>query len=502
MAMNLNELKAVISEAAPLVKGRSVLDFRDAGPDRFMLILEAPEYGHPRLLRLLVSLRPGLDRIHLTPRRSPKKAKVIQTEFTARVKEALEGAELLDMELPEQDRLARIAFRTAGGVRCALVAELIGRHANLLLLDEQGTILQLVKEFKGKNRCLLRDGAYAPLPLPTVKTRSQPRPRFEVRPDSSWKDAPLNGAADDYFLRMEKRLEHEQLEGRVRDIIARRLAKEERKLVRLEEERRSSEEAERFRKLGDLLQANFHRLNKGDGEIEIEDLFEPEAEKIVIPLDPALDPAENIARYYRRYKKLKNGMEHLARLCLEAKEEIDRLKNLEATLRETDSMNDLREAAVELGLAAQEPKPARKAGRHQPGPEVRKFRTSDGLLLLVGKDGASNDELTFRTARGNDMWLHCREAAGSHVIVRPAGRKPVPLSSLLDAGLMAKHYSKRRDADKAEVIYTQRKYVRKIRGAAPGRVQVERFKTLHIERDPERLKKILETSEGGEASRA
>jgi predicted ribosome quality control (RQC) complex YloA/Tae2 family protein len=498
--MNLNELKAVISEAAPLVKGRTVLDFRDAGRDCFLLILEAPEYGHPRLLRLLLSVRPGLDRAHLTPRRSPKKTKVNQTEFAARVREALEGAEVRQLGMPERDRLARLDFMTPEGSKLSLVAELIGRHANLLLLDEKEGIRQLVKEFKGKNRCLVREGKYAPLPPPGTGARSQPKPRFEPRADSCWNDAPMNGAADDFFLNLENRLELEQLERRVLDTIARRLAKKEKRRLRMEEDRKATENADRYRKLGDLLQANFHRLKKGDEALETEDLFDPGSEKIVISLDPTLEPAENIARYYHRYKKLKNGTEHLARLSREAKEEIDKLEALRAKVQATDSCEDLEEIAVELGLVPSVPKAVRKPGRHQPGPELRKFRTSDGLLLLVGKDGASNDRLTFRTARGNDMWLHCREAAGSHVIVRPAGNKPVPLNSLLDAGLLAKHFSKRRDADKAEVIYTQRKYVRKIRGAAPGRVQVDRFKTLHIERDPERLKKILDTSEGGDAA--
>ena len=109
----------------------------------------------------------------------------------------------------------------------------------------------------------------------------------------------------------------------------------------------------------------------------------------------------------------------------------------------------------------------------------------------MGKDGATNHRLTFRFARGNDMWLHCRDAAGCHVLIRGEKNKSIPLASLMDAGLLAVHFSKRRDAAEAEVMYTQRKHVRPLKGAGPGKVTVERYKSLNIRSDPDRLREIL-----------
>ena len=91
MTITYPELKEVISEAAPLLRGRHLLGFRDGGPDTFLLILEAGEGVYPRLLRLLISVRPGLGRAHLTPRPSPKRNKVPSTRFAARVDEELKG---------------------------------------------------------------------------------------------------------------------------------------------------------------------------------------------------------------------------------------------------------------------------------------------------------------------------------------------------------------------------------------------------------------------------
>ena len=117
--------------------------------------------------------------------------------------------------------------------------------------------------------------------------------------------------------------------------------------------------------------------------------------------------------------------------------------------------------------------------------------SSDGLPIYVGKDGAANHKLTFRFARGNDMWFHCRDAAGSHVLIRGERNKSIPLDSLIDAGLLAVHFSKRRGAREAEVMYTQKKHVRPLKGAGPGKVIVDRHKTLNIRSDPDRLKEIL-----------
>jgi predicted ribosome quality control (RQC) complex YloA/Tae2 family protein len=92
------------------------------------------------------------------------------------------------------------------------------------------------------------------------------------------------------------------------------------------------------------------------------------------------------------------------------------------------------------------------------------------------------------------MWLHCHGAPGSHVIIQSERNKTVPLNSLMDAGLLAVHFSKLRGAEQADVVYTQRKYVRPVRGGPAGKVILERFKTLHIRSDPEGLKRILATA--------
>ena len=140
------------------------------------------------------------------------------------------------------------------------------------------------------------------------------------------------------------------------------------------------------------------------------------------------------------------------------------------------------------------PAPARQvsAGPHR-------FRSRDGFEILVGRSNEENDELTLRIARSHDLFFHVLGFPGSHVIVRAQKGKSVPLETLLDAAVVAVHYSKARDHGRAEVSYTPRKYVRKPRGARPGLVTVERSQTLFVGRDEARLRRVLDTAEPGRA---
>ncbi len=44
--------------------------------------------------------------------------------------------------------------------------------------------------------------------------------------------------------------------------------------------------------------------------------------------------------------------------------------------------------------------------------------SSDGTLILVGKNNLQNDQLTMKTAKKTDYWLHAKNIPGSHVIIK------------------------------------------------------------------------------------
>jgi predicted ribosome quality control (RQC) complex YloA/Tae2 family protein len=112
---------------------------------------------------------------------------------------------------------------------------------------------------------------------------------------------------------------------------------------------------------------------------------------------------------------------------------------------------------------------------------VRSFLSSDGFEILVGKKAKDNDQLSFKIAKSLDIWMHAADYPGSHVVVRNPNRREIPPRTLLEAAQLAAFYSQGRTQVKAAVNYTQKKFVNKPRGAAPGLVSLASFKTILVE---------------------
>ncbi|GAW93943.1 Rqc2 family fibronectin-binding protein [Calderihabitans maritimus] len=244
-----------------------------------------------------------------------------------------------------------------------------------------------------------------------------------------------------------------------------------------------AEKAEKYRMAGDLVTANIYRLRKGDKILRAENFYHPEAEEVIIELNPELTPAQNAQFYYKKYNKLKRSSQR-------AREEIEPLRNeiyyLESVLHSLENADDeehleeIRGELVATGYLKKQPSP-KKEKEKTPAPNAPlSFLSSDGLEILVGKNNRQNDFLTFKLAGGNDMWLHVKDYPGSHVIIKTPFTQNIPSRTLEEAAQLAAFYSKARHAPKVAVDYTQRKNVRKPKGAKPGMVLYEAYKTILV----------------------
>ena len=155
------------------------------------------------------------------------------------------------------------------------------------------------------------------------------------------------------------------------------------------------------------------------------------------------------------------------REALAAKERhLHKLRQQLADLENARSVRDLKSVTKEK-------QPARAALPY------REFMI-DGYQVWVGKSARHNDDLTLHYAGKNDLFFHARDVAGSHVILKVQGNKPVPKPTLEKVAALAAWYSKRKTDSLCPVAYTQRKYVRKPKGAPPGTVVMEREKVLLV----------------------
>ncbi|CAN5736566.1 NFACT RNA binding domain-containing protein [soil metagenome] len=256
-------------------------------------------------------------------------------------------------------------------------------------------------------------------------------------------------------------------------LIARRIETLERRTDRLRDELGgAAEAAEHLRREADLLLAQLHRVQRGAATVELDDF---EGGTVTIELDPAIGASDNATRRYDTARRRDRAAARIPALIENAARELGRLESLAARVRDgsasVDELADLR--------ARQE-----RSSRPADGPALpyREYRTTGGLEVRVGRGSRSNDDLTFRHSSPTDIWLHARDVAGAHVILRwPHTAANPPAADIAEAAILAALSSRARTSGLVAVDWTRRKHVRKPRKAAPGLVIPERVKTVFVE---------------------
>jgi len=238
-----------------------------------------------------------------------------------------------------------------------------------------------------------------------------------------------------------------------------RSARLERQRAALARDLRDYDRAEQYRVMGEALKYNLGRVPRGAAEAVLPDPFNPGAE-VTVELKAALSPAANVKRLFALYRKAKRGLGIVeARLATLAADAAAGAAALAAAERAED-IGDL-EPFLEPGAGRGGPAP------REPRLPGRRFLSSDGFVVVVGRSAAENDELTFRWARPHDLWLHAQQAHGSHVVVRRDDKnKPVPRRTVEEAAALAAWFSQAKHAALVPVVAVERRYVRRAKGPA------------------------------------
>ncbi|MCD7846273.1 MAG: NFACT family protein, partial [Oscillospiraceae bacterium] len=237
---------------------------------------------------------------------------------------------------------------------------------------------------------------------------------------------------------------------------------------------------EEDKRRGDLITANIWRMKPGMESVTLEDFYDPDCPEITIPLDPRKSPQQNAAAYYKQYAKKKTAQAHLTGLIEENRREAEYLASIAAELERVQSQGDLdgiREELTQAGYL----RPQRENPKKRPKPaQPMGFRTSGGFEVLVGRNNLQNDQLTLRTARRTDLWLHVQKLHGAHVILRCEGAQPDE-ESVYQAACLAAFYSEGAQAGRVPVDVTEARFVKKPHGARPGMVVYTDQKTIMAE---------------------
>jgi predicted ribosome quality control (RQC) complex YloA/Tae2 family protein len=453
---------------------------------------------------LFVSVEPGAPRLYLISRtvRELERASQQPTPFALVLRKALGGATLRGVKKDEGERVVRFVFDVpdaVGDVRGAtLVAQLTGRTSNLFLLDPRGRILDALRPSRGEGQ--ETGDAYSPpssrrAPAASEDGAAARRESPAIPREGS---SSLSEALDSHHRRLEEerafdsraaaaaaRIRQESARlGKLRDNLSRDLA--------------AHGDAEEHRRAGDLLLANIGTAERRGPVVRLKDFYAEGEPVIELEVEENRTLQDEAARRFARYTKAKRAAREIAARLETVESELSALAGRRAELEAAVAARD--PAALEALTGERERRTSKSAQQARAKASkknadggtrgLRRYRSSDGYEIIVGRRAKENDQLTFKVARSYDTWMHAADYPGSHVVVRARGRdEPVPHRTVVEAAQLAAHFSQAAKDSKVAVNYTQRKFVSKPRGAAPGLVYLSSFRTLLVEprEDLERL---------------
>lgn len=463
--MNTDQIQAVTQELRANLTGRFLGKIFQLTPLSF-----AFDFG----LRgefLYVNVEPASPRLYLIRRktRDLEKQSAALGAFGQSLRAMLSGASLTTIAKDPLDRIVRFTFYS-GGVFRRLVVQLTGRTADLFLLDELNRITAVLRD-PAKTRL---GEIYMPPPRP-IKEPSESF-ALDVGPPSAQLDAHFSSLDAAKTFDSQAKTLRSKLTGTIRrqGTLRQNLQQD---LVR-------HGDPEEHKRTGDLLLANIATATRTGNKVRITDYYAEGAPVIEIEVDENRSLQDEAAARFRQYTKAKHAAEEIAERLKQIDREID---GLEKRLQALDQIIESRDEAALASFEKPAPAPKvtpKKAAKQEKIPGVRRYLSTDGYEILVGRAARDNDHLTFRVAQPNDLWMHAGDYPGSHVVVRNPTRKEIPQRAIIEAAQLAGHFSQASEDAKVVIHYTERKFLSKPKGAAPGLVRMSRFRSITVEPKP------------------
>lgn len=222
--------------------------------------------------------------------------------------------------------------------------------------------------------------------------------------------------------------------------------------------------------LADVVMANLHEFSAGKSEVELMDFYS--GNPIKVSLKPKQKPQDFAAQLYRKSKNRKLEWEQIEKTI-----ENKRQQEIEliSQINKLESVEDFRS----LKSFKKEDIPEKTLLKETTSLPFKTFEV-DGIPVWVGKSAKDNDEMLRGFVHKDDMWLHARLVPGSHVVIKMKGQKSLSNKVLERAAELAAFYSKYKGESLAPVIYTEAKFVRKVKGSPAGSVKVDRENVMMV----------------------
>lgn len=425
---------------------------------------------------LLFSADPTSPRYYLIERRQKDLEKQAGqlSSFGQLLRARLGGTKVREISKYSNDRIVKLEFDAMDEValnqKLSLVIQLTGKSSNLLLLDQNGTVVDALRNAKDEGQ-------------QTGQTYSPPQSHITPLSDheriiSSVKSPSADAASA--FAEIDQREAFKRLATRVRSKVAADLQKQRKLKLNLELDLTKHGDPATHKRIGDLLLANIATALRDGRTVRISDFYSDDTPEIELDIDPDTSLQDEAARHFRQYTKAKRAREATHERLVKLGGEIEHLelkqRSIEQIIEHGDK--DGLERLADLARPAVSRSPKKRKQETIPG--VRRYLSSDGYEVWVGRAAKDNDNLTFRLARPHDLWLHTADYPGSHVIVRNSTRKEIPHRTIIEAAQLAAKFSQASSDSKVVVHYSERKFISKPKGAAPGLVRLSNFRSITV----------------------
>ncbi len=261
-------------------------------------------------------------------------------------------------------------------------------------------------------------------------------------------------------------------------------------IANLEKDLASASDLETYKLYGELLTANLHAVKKGMANIKLLNYYTNEEIDVPLAIDKA--PNENAQYYYKRYNKAKTTLVKAQALIEQNNTDLAYLKQVRSMLEYAESATDVDLINKELADGGYLKQTDRKKKQRDQKLPPLKYRSTEGVDILVGRNNYQNDELTMKRADKEHIWLHTKDIAGSHVIITRCF-EDIEEQTIVEAAMIAAYHSDGRHSSQVPVDLTEVKYVKKPKGAKPGMVIFTDNKTIYVNPDKEKIDKMRVT---------
>jgi predicted ribosome quality control (RQC) complex YloA/Tae2 family protein len=222
--------------------------------------------------------------------------------------------------------------------------------------------------------------------------------------------------------------------------------------------------------LADVIMANLHEFQNGKTEAELLDFYTGNPVKVT--LKPNQKPQLLAESLYRKSKNRQIELDQIEKTIA---------SKVKLKMELEQKIQSIGEITGHKGLKTyQKANKEDKAITKEVSGLPFKVFEYEGFTIWVGKSAKDNDEMLRGFIHKDDLWLHARQVPGSHVVIRMKGMSALPNTVLERAAGLAAFYSKFKTESLAPVIYTEAKFVRKVKGSAPGSVMVDREKVVMV----------------------